>query len=284
MTLTNQQQYFATTQDSAYSSWSDSELKQWLVSHDIIKSDAQLQREKLEKLIGDNYSNAKDTIWAGWTDSAIREWLVEHGYLRTDAQKTRDELVGLINEKYGDAASRSAAYLTWPDARLRAYLREHGLPEDGLPTSRPGLLRMYPSHSLPYIYIFANTCGNVEETRIRWVQTQNRTESLFAKIRDIILGGVGSTEAKLATILDIITGHAESAKTRAEEKVEEGKAKADEAAGYAGQKYEEGKGYANEKAREAGEKGAEYESAGKKYWNEKVEDVQRGAGKAKVEL
>ena len=39
------------SQDTAYSPWSDSDLKSWLVSHGIIKSNAQLEREKLQKLV-----------------------------------------------------------------------------------------------------------------------------------------------------------------------------------------------------------------------------------------
>lgn len=91
--------------------------------------------------ISDNYASASDTVWSSWTDSDIRAWLIEHGYLRTNAQKSRDELIKLINEKNTDAQARTAAYLTWPDARLRAFLRNHDLPEEQLPSSRPGLLR-----------------------------------------------------------------------------------------------------------------------------------------------
>lgn len=118
-------------------------MKQWLVDHDIIKSDAQVQREKLQKLIADNYSNAKDTVWGSWGDSDMRQWLIERGYLKSDAKKTRDDLVALMNDKYNDYSSRTAPYVIWPDARLRAYLREHGISEDALPTSRPTLLREY---------------------------------------------------------------------------------------------------------------------------------------------
>ena len=75
-------------------------MKDWLVEHGIVKSDAQLQREKLQKLMVDNYSNAKDTVWGSWRDSDMRDWLIEHGYLKSDAQKTRDELVGMMHDKY----------------------------------------------------------------------------------------------------------------------------------------------------------------------------------------
>jgi hypothetical protein len=74
-------------------------MKEWLVEHNIIKSDAQLQREKLQKLMTDNYANAKSTIWGSWRDSDMRDWLIEHGYLKSDAQKTRDDLVAAMHEK-----------------------------------------------------------------------------------------------------------------------------------------------------------------------------------------
>jgi hypothetical protein len=73
-------------------------------------------------------------------------------------QKKRDELVSLIDKqfvplprhalkfseilfRYNDVSARTAAYHVWPDARLRAYLRERGVSEAALPTNRPGLLR-----------------------------------------------------------------------------------------------------------------------------------------------
>lgn len=43
--------------------------------------------------------------------------------------------------RYPDTPAKVASYIVWPDARLRAYLRERGISEDALPTTRPGLLR-----------------------------------------------------------------------------------------------------------------------------------------------
>lgn len=50
--------------------------------------------------------------------------------------------------RYNDVWAKTAAYLAWPDARLRAYLREHGVDETQLPGTRTGLLRTWnwPSH------------------------------------------------------------------------------------------------------------------------------------------
>jgi len=44
-------QYYYDVNDSIYSTWSDSQLKQWLVQHNIIKGDAQIKRDKMLKLV-----------------------------------------------------------------------------------------------------------------------------------------------------------------------------------------------------------------------------------------
>lgn len=109
--------YYYSTSDTVYDSWSDSDLKRWLVDHDIIKSNAQVTREKMLKMIQSvstisdyllilppyirsYYISANDTFWNAWSDSQIHSWLIDHGYLRSDAQVQRDELVKLANEKY----------------------------------------------------------------------------------------------------------------------------------------------------------------------------------------
>ncbi|KAF7373563.1 hypothetical protein MSAN_00566700 [Mycena sanguinolenta] len=183
-------QYYYDTTSSVWSTWSDSELKSWLVAHNIIKSDAQIQRDKLVKLLEDNYTNAKDTLWEAWSDSQMREWLVKHG--ETTVPAKRDELVKMMQKKYHEAEGAvGASYLTWPDARLRAYLRNRGIDEKVLPTSRPGLL---------------------QETRIRWVQTQTR----WQQIRDYVNSGVEATEETFSRLVEMITGAGHDAKADAE--------------------------------------------------------------------
>ncbi|OBZ74605.1 hypothetical protein A0H81_05467 [Grifola frondosa] len=135
------QKYYYDVQDTVWSGWDESQMKDWLVRHNIIKSNAELKKEKMHKLLTDNYAHAQDTVWGAWHESDMREWLVAHGYLRSDAQKTRDELAQLMNDKYTDYSARTAPYLVWPDARLRAFLRGHGVSEEALPTDRPGSCR-----------------------------------------------------------------------------------------------------------------------------------------------
>jgi hypothetical protein len=300
--------YYYDVNDYVWSSWSDSDLKKWLVDNGYVKSDAQLKRDKMIKLVSDTYTSATSTIVNSYSDSQLRAWAIEHGYLRSDAQIKRDELVALVsskyaevkakgskyadaaatsakkkasqasdaagsayddaanyanqkydeaasygNEKYDEAASygnekyeqgaakleqlfrdaksaTKAGYLTWPDARLRAYLRQNGLSEDMLPTERPGL---------------------IQETRIRWVQTTSLAEQIYSKIADMVGGGVEAAEDKLAAVWDLLTGKAgetyEQGKKTAEHGYEQGKKSAEHT-------YEQGKKAAGEKIKTAGSK------------------------------
>lgn len=43
--------YFYTPQQKVYDTWSESELRNWLINHDIVKSSAQIDKRKLQKLV-----------------------------------------------------------------------------------------------------------------------------------------------------------------------------------------------------------------------------------------
>jgi len=77
--LAQMEKYYYDTNSYVWSYWTDSELRQYLIDHNVIKSDAQLKREKMEKLVQDNWSTASDAFWSSWTESEVRAWLVEHG-------------------------------------------------------------------------------------------------------------------------------------------------------------------------------------------------------------
>ena len=71
--------YYYDSNDYVWSHWTDSDLRQYLIDHKVIKSDAQLKREKMEKLVQDNWSATSNAFWSSWTESEVRAWLVEHG-------------------------------------------------------------------------------------------------------------------------------------------------------------------------------------------------------------
>ncbi|EKM75369.1 hypothetical protein AGABI1DRAFT_79948 [Agaricus bisporus var. burnettii JB137-S8] len=175
--------YYYTPADRVWTTWSDSELRGWLIKHGYVRSDTQISRDKMLKMVEENYLSVKDTVLSAWSDNQLRQWLIDNGYIRSDAEVKRDELVKLANEKFNDAWAKTASYLTWPDARLRAYLRERGVAENELPTNRSGLL---------------------QETRVRWVQAQGRAEAIVGKIRDIVNEGVGKAEDALYNIFNIL--------------------------------------------------------------------------------
>ncbi|EED83604.1 predicted protein [Postia placenta Mad-698-R] len=158
------------------------------------------------------------TVWTPNNGPVImmlqrRAWLVDHGYIRSDAQKAHDELVKLMQDKCthfsdphllsnalivvvicNEYNARTAPYDVWPDACLRAYLREHSLSEDTLSTSRPGLLQ----------------------------ETTGRAEALFGHVKAVINGGVKAAEARFGKVLDVLTGSAEHARGRTGEWMQEG--------------------------------------------------------------
>ena len=105
-----------------------------------------------------------------------------------------------MRSRYKDYNGRSAAYLTWPDARLRAYLRSHSIAEDSLPTARPGLL---------------------QETRIRYVQTTNSAQAFLNRIRDLVNSGVELTEEKIHQVFGLLTGTYEDTKASGEKRASE---------------------------------------------------------------
>ncbi|KAG8909012.1 hypothetical protein FRB99_000115 [Tulasnella sp. 403] len=195
------QRYYYAPQDKVWSAWSDSETKAWLVKNNIVKSDAQIQREKMQNLVAKNYYSAHGTAWAAWSDSSMKKWLVDHGYLRSDAQTKRDQLVKLMNDKYADTSAKTAEYLTWPDARLRAYLRSWGV-DDTQFGSRPTLL---------------------QEVRIRYYQTNNKVEQLLTAIREKVYAGVEEAEAMLTQIYDMLGGAKHDAQNYASEKSHDAK-------------------------------------------------------------
>ena len=43
--------YFYTPQQQVWDAWSESDMRKWLIDHDVIKSDAQIKKEKMQKLI-----------------------------------------------------------------------------------------------------------------------------------------------------------------------------------------------------------------------------------------
>ncbi|KAJ7160984.1 hypothetical protein C8R46DRAFT_1223330 [Mycena filopes] len=166
--------------------------REWLIAHDIVGPGAPLpQIDVLKAKMSQYYSNAWETIWEAWSEPDARS------ACGTRRRSARSKLVKMMQANFDDIAT-SAAYLIWPNARLHPYLRNHGLAETALPTSRPGRL---------------------QETRIRWIQTQTPSEH----VRE---AAVETTEETLASILNVLAGEAKNGADSANKQAEEGKKQA----------------------------------------------------------
>ncbi|KIY43315.1 hypothetical protein FISHEDRAFT_68120 [Fistulina hepatica ATCC 64428] len=207
--------YYHGNADKIYSTWSDFDMKTWLVDNGIIKNDAKVTRDKMHRLISDNYNNAKSSVWSSWTDSDLKNWLVSHGFMKSDAQKRRDELVELVSSKYNAAAD----YISWPDTRLRAFLRKEGLDEEAL--------------------YYMDRDSLLKATRTRYSQGRTNAEALWAKLREIVNSSVERAEEGLNRVLQLLQLQGEKGKAKADETGDwlekEGKAVCGEARG----KYDE---------------------------------------------
>ena len=62
---------FDESKDYVYSTWDDSQMKDYLVSRGVLKSDAQKTRDQYLQLMKDNYAAVADPVWQAWSDSYI---------------------------------------------------------------------------------------------------------------------------------------------------------------------------------------------------------------------
>jgi hypothetical protein len=143
------------------------------------------------------------------------------GYMRSDAQVKRDELTHLFKEKYSAVASTIAPYFVWPDARLRAYIRENHILSSLSSPFSSSASSSQQTFSLP-----KSRSELLQETRIKWIQTTAAAEGIINKIRKILDDNV------VGPVWEMLVGT--------------GKGKE-----YAKDKYEDGREYADKKGKDA---------------------------------
>ncbi|KAJ3847848.1 hypothetical protein EV368DRAFT_76511 [Lentinula lateritia] len=221
--------YYYNTSQRVWDTWTDSYMKAWLVENGIVKRDAEINTEKMRKLVQDNYAHAQSTLGSSWSESQMRAWLIEKGYMRSDAQVKRDELVSMFYNKYYAASAAIAPYFVWPDARLRAYLREHSLiPSASSPFSSSSSSSQQ-TFSLP-----KSRSELLQETRIKWVQTTSAAEGIVNRLKEILDDNViGPVEVQLARVWEVLVGSKKDTER------------------YVNEKYVQGNNYAGEKVNDA---------------------------------
>lgn len=86
--------YFYTANDRVWDTWSDAQARAYLVKNKVVaEADAAgLKRDKLERLLEDNYYKLPDNLEQSWKNSDMRDWLVKQGFLKSDAQLKADDV------------------------------------------------------------------------------------------------------------------------------------------------------------------------------------------------
>lgn len=62
---------FDESKDYVYSTWGDTQMKEYLVSRGVLKSDAQKTRDQYLKLMKEHYAAVADPVWQAWSDSYL---------------------------------------------------------------------------------------------------------------------------------------------------------------------------------------------------------------------
>jgi hypothetical protein len=128
------------SKDYVYSSWNDNQLKNWLVSKGLLKSNEKKSRDELLKLMRDSYVKSTDPFWNAWSDSYMREWLVSRGLIKTDYEKNRDALIEQMNNYYYGVSDK--VWSTWSDSELKQWLVERNIIKSNAQLQREKLLRL----------------------------------------------------------------------------------------------------------------------------------------------
>lgn len=63
----------------------------------------------------------------------------------SDLMNRRVQITSTFNKHYKDVSNKSSSYISWSDARIRGWLREHGIPVESS-TQRDDLLTKMRTH------------------------------------------------------------------------------------------------------------------------------------------
>ncbi|KAF7971961.1 hypothetical protein HWV62_19349 [Athelia sp. TMB] len=286
---------YASVTEPVWDAWSDSYLREWLLTHNIISPTYDAKRAGLLEKMKHYYYTTNDTVYSTWTDTQLRQWLIDNNYIKSDQQVNREKALALVKDNYASASG--TVWGAWSDSDIRAWLIENGYMKSDAQAKRDELVKAINDK---YTDVSARTAaylawpdarlraylrergiseaalptsrpGLLQETRIRWVQTTTRADNLYAKIAELINTGVHSAEDSLHQIYELLVGSADAGKAYADKKAAQGKA-------YAGEKAAEGKAYAGEKAAEGKAYADEKAAHGKAYADEKAYDARQAAG------
>jgi hypothetical protein len=86
--------YYYSANDRLWDTWSDAKARAYLVKNNVVaEADAAgLKRDRLEKLLEDNWNRLPDNIEQAWKQTDMRDWLIKNNYIKSDAQLKADDV------------------------------------------------------------------------------------------------------------------------------------------------------------------------------------------------
>jgi len=221
--------YYYDTNSYVWDSWTDSQLRAWLIDNNVIKGDSKtLARNKMTKLVENSYTSATTTVLSTWSESQLRSWLVDNGYMSTsESGKLGGKgLFERVKDKFSSSkeSTKSIApyhhsFAAWPDPRLRAFLLEHGVKESQIPESRPTLLQKMGE-------VWSESPGTWSTPPNSYGRAKVESDLLLTKIQNIVNSGVEQAEDKVTKLWELLTGYYDSAEDKATKETAKGKEKA----------------------------------------------------------
>jgi len=125
--------FSSSSEQPAYSSWSTTELKAWLIAHNLpypseststtddLRAAVKANWDTASSWTQDQYNSAqksftsvKDDSFDTWTESDLRSWLLERGIVSPNSK--REELVLLAKHQYTDYQNAAKQWGEWASA------------------------------------------------------------------------------------------------------------------------------------------------------------------------
>ena len=195
------------TKSYVYSTWSNNELKSWLIKNGYLKSKEEKTRDELLNLLDKYYTKSREVVISSWNDVDLHKWAVNNGLIKSDAEVKRQQLEKIAHEKYDKLTSVAQPYIAWSDARLRGWLRSHAPDAAKVAKTRNEL---------------------ISQVRKHYVDVQGYSEVVIENVKQTLYKGYQLLEHKLNNVYNLINGNVNKASDHLQSKADQFQSKADQ--------------------------------------------------------
>lgn len=89
--------------DEIYSSWTDSDLRNWLIQNGYVKTDFEAKRDEMVDTVQKNAVSLTDSAreYFSWSDNRLRTYLAQTGLTVDRQPSTREQLLREVRARFG---------------------------------------------------------------------------------------------------------------------------------------------------------------------------------------